>query len=360
MNFLFYAPQMGPYGGIERHVCTLAAILANKGHRVCFLTTSNSLGNELRADLKHENIEFLELPISRGKASAWKKLCWLLWKSTLLRFRTWDLIYTNGQSALARYVWRAAGKKTRILHHHHTSAAADEQLSWSAAFKRVLTEAPEVVTCSEFTRKCIEQSTGRAHTTFLPYLTQSPITAEEVQDHPVSGKLHFGFLGRLIPEKGIGRIMELSLEPSLANIEWHIHGSGPDYPPEAFTPYPNIHYHGPYRTPAEHAVALRALDALVLFSTHNEGMPLCLIEGMSAGLPWIATDRGGTAELALSKENSRVLDAQASIAEMRDACSSLASDITAGRCSRINQRKAYDSFIAPETVSRVWLKELKA
>jgi glycosyltransferase involved in cell wall biosynthesis len=351
---------MAPYGGIERHVCSLAAELAQKGHQVTFLTTSNSLGAELRKELDRPGIRFVELGIGRGHASKGQKLLWLVFRSLKARFTRWDVIYTNGQSALARYVWWAAGPGTRIIHHHHTSAALDEQQGWSPAFKKVLRDAPEVFACSNFTRRCIDAAVGRSDTRFLPYLTACPITAAEVHEVTPRSPLHFGFLGRLIPEKGIGRIMQLSQDPRLSHIEWHIHGSGPDYPAESFAAYPNIRYHGPYRAPAEHAEALRGLDALVLFSTHNEGMPLCLIEAMSAGLPWIATDRGGTAELARSQNESRILPETATFEDMVQACLDLSENLQAGRCSRLRQRAIYDDFVSPSSVIRQWFNALGA
>jgi glycosyltransferase involved in cell wall biosynthesis len=45
--------------------------------------------------------------------------------------------------------------------------------------------------------------------------------------------------------------------------------------------------------------AMAQLDAFVLFTTHREGLPLTLLEAMSAGVPWIAADRGGIRDLVV-------------------------------------------------------------
>ncbi len=94
---------------------------------------------------------------------------------------------------------------------------------------------------------------------------------------------------------------------------------------------------------------------MVLFSTHNEGMPLSLIEGMSAGLPWIATDRGGTRELAVSAADSLVAPAAATLAELGSRVRVLADRILAGTTSRRRQRGHYDREFAPPVVARRWL-----
>jgi glycosyltransferase involved in cell wall biosynthesis len=271
------------------------------------------------------------------------------------RDHDWDVIYTNGQSTLARMVWHAAGPRTRIVHHHHTAADAAEQTTWSRSYRSVLRRAPQLVGCSRATCAAMNAAVGRDDAKFLPYLTADRIHRERVAERPALRPLHFGFCGRLIPEKGIDAILRLAQESSLADITWHIHGSGEAYPPAVFAGQPRLVYHGSYHSAEEHARALLGLDALVLFSTHNEGMPLSLIEGMSAGLPWIATDRGGTRELAISVSDSLVAPATASLTELGSRVRVLADRILAGTTSRLRQRAHYDREFAPPVVAGLWL-----
>jgi glycosyltransferase involved in cell wall biosynthesis len=356
MNFLFYVPQMAAYGGMERHVCTLAAALAEKGHLVRLLTTSNSLGPDLRRELAHPLISLRELPQPRGSAGALRKIIWLLAELRHNIARPWDVIYTNGQSALARLAWRAAGPGTRIVHHHHTAADAGEQATWSRSYRQVLVLADQLVGCSQATCAALDAATARTDAIFLPYLTTCPLRTDEIIERPPGPRLRFGFCGRLIPEKGIEVILDLAADPSLADLEWHIHGSGAAYPPASFAGRPRLHYHGAYQSGPDQAQALLALDALVLFSTHNEGMPLSLIEGMAAGLPWIATDRGGTRELALSPPDCLVLPGSSTPAEIRDGVRTLSARLRAGSTSRRRQRAGYDATFAPPVAAGRWLE----
>lgn len=355
MNFLFYVPQMATYGGMERHVCSLAIAAAKSGHRIRILTTSNSLGPELRTELAIPGIELRELTRARGAAGKLTKLLWLFRESAKARGTRSDLIYTNGQSTLARTVWHAARRGTRIVHHHHTAADAGEQATWAKGFVTVLRRAPELVGCSEATCAALNQAVGRTDARFLPYLTRCPVTADQVSTRAPHAPLRFGFTGRLIPEKGINVIIRLSAERALADIEWHVHGAGPAYPPEFFASQPRVVYHGAYRSLDEHSAALVALDALALFSTHNEGMPLSLIEGMSAGLPLIATDRGGTRELAHSTADTVIVAADLDFQALVNRVRQLADAIKAGSTSRKRQRAIYDRYYAPEVVARRWL-----
>jgi glycosyltransferase involved in cell wall biosynthesis len=356
MNLLFYVPQMAAYGGIERHVCGLAAAAAAQGHAVRLLTTSDSLGAELRATLEHPLIALRELPRPRGTAGRLGKLFWLCAELRRARAERWDVIYTNAQTGLARLVWLAARRGTRIVHHHHNAGDEREIATWSRAYRNVLRRAPRLVGCSLATCRALNAATSRADARFLPYLAACPVGAERIADTPPNHPLRFGFCGRLIPEKGIDLIFALAAEPALSDIEWHVHGYGAAYPAERFAGRARIVYHGSYRSTGEHAAILLGLDAVVLFSTHNEGMPLSLIEGMSAGLPWIATDRGGTGELATSSGDSVVVPVTAGLPELVVLTRSLADRIRAGATSRVRQRAHYDERFSPPVVARRWLE----
>lgn len=360
MKLLFYVPAMAAYGGIERHVCGLAAAAAVSGHTVCLLTTSDSLGPDLRRELAHPGITFRELRRPRGSAGPLRKIFWLLNELRLARATSWDVVYTNGQSGLARLVWLAARPSSRVVHHHHTAADPAEQLTWSPFYRHVLRRAAHLVGCSRATSAALDSAVGRTNAVFLPYLAACPVSADQIPARPPARPLRFGFCGRLIPEKGIAALLALSREPTLADIEWHIHGAGAAFPPSYFADNPRIVYHGAYHSTAEHARALLALDAITLFSTHNEGMPLSLIEGMSAGLPWIATDRGGTRELATSAEDCIVIPADATPSDFVNRARLLADRIQSGITSRTRQRSHYDSRFAPPVVSARWLEFFNA
>ena len=174
----------------------------------------------------------------------------------------------------------------------------------------MLKQAPELVACSRATQRALAGALHRDDVKYYPDLTSEPVGAAWVKDRvpSLNAKLHFGFTGRLVAEKGIATICALSKRENLSDITWHIHGAGAAFPPEYFQPFPRVVYHGPYSNGPQHTDLLQKLDAIVLFSSHNEGMPLSLIEAMSAGLPWIATDRGGTREMAVSEANCMVVD----------------------------------------------------
>ncbi len=159
-------------------------------------------------------------------------------------------------------------------------------------------------------------------------------------------------------DKGVDVICRLSEDPKLAHIEWHIHGCGLEYEPSHFQKFCNVHYHGPYKGSQELGSILASLDALVLFSVYQEGQPISLIEGMSAGLPWIATDQGGTRELMWSPSNCRLLPINFTYADCQSAVLDMADAIRDGRTSFVAQRRAYDDQLAPKIVGERWMEFL--
>ncbi len=361
MNLLFYVPQMAAYGGMERHVCELAQEAVRRGHHVRLLTTSNSLNAETRTQLITAGVDFRELGRTRGEAKKYQKALWLFRQTIGARRKAWDVIYTNGQSAAARIVWSAARSRSRILHHHHTAADAAEQRTWADGFRRVLARAPEIVACSEATRANIQSALARNSARFLPYFTACPVAREQVAEKPVrpDQPLKFGFAGRLVATKGIDMLCRLSQRPELQGaVTWEIYGSG-DYSKEHFKAFPNLTYHGPYTDLKAYGRILLGLDALALFSLHNEGMPLSLIEALSAGLPWIASDRGGTREIAISPANCVLVENPADESAVLAQVLSLVQRIRGGITSRKAQRAVYDERFAPEVVSRAWFDYLE-
>lgn len=362
MNILIYVPQMAAFGGMERHVCALACVLATREHTVKLITTSNSLSQELRTNLTDRGVQVRELARARGKAGKLLKGVWLLREAMRSENTRWDLIYTHGQSALARVAWFAARPHTRIVHHHHTAADPKEQSTWSGTFRRVLKQAPEIVACSQATQRSLAKALRRRDVRYHPYLTSAPVAATEVKDRaPASdAKLNFGFMGRLVAEKGIATLCALSKQTELADIAWHVHGAGAAFPPSYFADFPNVVYHGPYASGPQQARILQSLDALVLFSAHNEGMPLSLLEAMSAGVPWIATDRGGTREMAVSEANCIVVEDSPSLETLANAVREMANRLRSGVTSRQEQRRVYDRYFSPTVVSHAWCQYLEA
>jgi glycosyltransferase involved in cell wall biosynthesis len=225
----------------------------------------------------------------------------------------------------------------------------------------------EIVACSISTAQNLRRVLGPSHAIsrdgrdklrVIPYLSADIAPLPDRPPRNPSNNLRFGFVGRLVRGKGIDMICRLSEDPELSHIEWHIHGCGSDYNAEHFQLFPRVHYHGRYNGAAELSSILSRLDALALFSMYQEGQPISLIEGMAAGLPWIATDQGGTSELMSSPSNCRLITSACRYEDAKAAVLDLAESIREGKTSIAAQRRAYEDHLASAAVGERWMEFL--
>jgi glycosyltransferase involved in cell wall biosynthesis len=366
-SVLIYSPQFNTIGGVETHLVRISCFLAQKGCAVTLVTTSGMLEPTRVAELSEAGVEFVS-PSGGRAMPIWRKAFWLAWVlATRLRRQSWDVIYTNAQGSLSWLLRPLKGRGTRLVHHYHTAGDERDQQTWGWLFPKWLHTADEIVACSTSTAQNLRRLLGGAVTTdqhgrdkvrVIRYLSadvQAPGTPASRKE---GDKLRFGFVGRLMKDKGIDTICRLSEDPELSGIEWHVHGCGADYDAEHFKRFPNVSYHGRYQGAAELSAILGQLDGLALFSTYQEGQPISLIEAMAAGLPWIATDQGGTRELMWSPRNCRLVDSKCGYPDARRAVLELADAIRNGQTSVAAQRQAYEDNLAPSTVGERWMEFL--
>lgn len=364
---LIYSPQFNTIGGVETHLVRLSCFLAKQNWRVTLVTTSGMLENTRVEELRAQGVEFIA-PSGNAALSVPRKALWLAsLVATQLRWRHWDVVYTNAQGSLSWLLAPLKRRGVRFIHHYHTAGDERDHATWGRLFPQWLRLVDEIVACSTTTAKNLRRvlppacTTGRDHRDkirVIRYLSEESISSSVSPSPETRDKLRFGFVGRLVRGKGIDMICALSEDPKLAHIEWHVHGCGADYDAAHFERFPNIHYHGRYNGAAELGAILGGLDALALFSQYQEGQPISLIEGMSAGLPWVATDQGGTQELMWSPSNCRLVPAECRYEDALAAVLDLASAIREGKTSRVAQRGAYDDNLAPQIVGERWLEFL--
>ncbi len=108
-------------------------------------------------------------------------------------------------------------------------------------------------------------------------------------------KISFGFMGRIIPVKGIKVLLKAFSE--LENGELHVFGSTGGHRP-FLEKYSNdrVIFDGPFDNLKINEV-LEKIDVLVVPSLWYENSPLVIQEAFLAGIPVITSDIGGMAEL---------------------------------------------------------------
>jgi len=122
-------------------------------------------------------------------------------------------------------------------------------------------------------------------------------------EHHIDGDTFwFLFVGRNDPVKrpGLARSAFLTLRDKYQDVGLLM------APGQESVPADRIHATG--ALPHEAVTQLYFLADAFLSTSANEGMPLCILEAMSAGLPIVATEVGGTRELIQHEENGLLVD----------------------------------------------------
>ena len=342
---LVFATQHMVTGGIESHLRQFCLHLSESGVEIDLVIPNCRMLPEAR-DFFQRTCRQL---FTSDQKNSLARHHWLLFTALRLKGNHYDALYSNGQGNSIYFFRKLIGGELKWVHHHHTSGDEADRKTWSVAYRWALQKADVVVACSNRNAMDMKSDLLRPIAT-IPCFSRQVSGIESI----ARPKPRFGYFGRLIPEKGIQALCDLSADPDLNLIEIHIWGEGDAYPEPFFRAYPNLHYHGPFSGEKELDQVILSLDAFLLLSTNPEGLPISLLEVMSAGLPWLATDRGGIPDIACDTLSTRVIPSSSGYGEYKKAILALAHDLQLSKISRSVQKAFYLNKYAPHVLIREW------
>jgi glycosyltransferase involved in cell wall biosynthesis len=346
---LVFATQHLLTGGIESHLQEFCKNMFDSGIAIdlVILKSEMNTGTEKLFKDSCRNVYLAKNEQSRDR------YLWLLKTGLKLSLNRYDSLYTNGQGSSPFFFSKLILRKNKWVHHHHTSGDSVDQEYWCKNYVSLLKSAQYVIACSSNNAKHMADFLKRDIDS-IPCFSKG-IVIEEIRK---PGKLRFGYYGRLIPEKGIDILSGLSCDPDFRDIDFHLWGEGKEYNMDYFENYPNINYHGKFDGKKQLTSVLSSIDAFVLISTHSEGLPICLLECMSAGVPWLATEKGGIVDIALDPYATRVISSNSTIDEIKSAILLFASDIKNGLVSSESQINLYKKEFSNLALRVRWEKML--
>ena len=121
-------------------------------------------------------------------------------------------------------------------------------------------------------------------------------------------KLMIAFIGRLIPEKGVGSLIEASKCPEIIGrgIVFVLAGDGPMANDVSENQSDTLRYVGRLNGPD--VSSLLQQSSLLCLPTRSEGFSTTLLEASACGCPAIVTDVGGARELIPNDEYGTIID----------------------------------------------------
>jgi glycosyltransferase involved in cell wall biosynthesis len=351
LHVLVYLTQMETMGGIESHVVEFCLRLAAAGHRLTLLCSRYGPHADTELRLRQAGVELRVNPpgfLSRSPARRW---LWTLGALIGLARRRFDVVYTNGQGRNPALVQAWFRGRVRCVHHHHTSCDEADVATWPRGYRAAMRRCDVLVVCAEFILPRVQRVLGNCAVEVVHCFSR-PV---ELGNRPSAQDcVTFGYFGRLIREKGIDHIFRLSHDPRLAGIQWCVWGGDAIYGAAQFAAHPNVEYAGAFSDEFGLRRALERLDCFCLFSTHPEGLPISLLEVMSAGRPWIATPQGGIPELVHDPESCVLVDL-ADYEGIVAACAAMRDRVASGVLDDSRQRRFYAERFGPQMLLRRWI-----
>jgi glycosyltransferase involved in cell wall biosynthesis len=125
--------------------------------------------------------------------------------------------------------------------------------------------------------------------------------------------LDVGYVGSISRHKGVHVLLEAMRRLDTRDVRLHIHGSRASQPgySEALVDGiddPRVTFHGAF-APAELGRVLAGLDVLVVPSLWYENTPFSVLEALHAGVPVVASDLGGIAEIVVPGQSGMLFPA---------------------------------------------------
>jgi glycosyltransferase involved in cell wall biosynthesis len=287
MRILLVTGAAAP-GGLHQHLLTLARGLLREGLRV-----QVALPQDARADPLAEACVRAGAGVARVGVAGKRDLRGALALRGLVARTRPDVVHVHLSSPVEGFpalLALRAGGAARIVTTEHAPTWHPLRRPWSRAVKRLLARrVAAVIAVSRSDARFLEEEFG------LPAARLHVVeNGVELDGYPGlrarGGEFRIGYLGALEPKKGIEDLLHAASLLSVADVEVALAGEGSLA--AALAGRPRCRLHGRVADPRSF---LAGLDVFA-FPSHQEAMPLALLEAMAAGLPVVATRVGGIPE----------------------------------------------------------------
>lgn len=366
-TFCFVAPFFVPHvGGIERYVYGASKEIISRGDRVIVLCNND------QRDFVEECIDGIEI-IRLGSVLALNNrlplpipnLKFLKIIQTLVREKI-DLFVINGRfyplSPLIAFSAKLARKKCILIEHGtgHFTLSNHFLTLLSKIYEHLITFFLRFVVQDFYgvSKECciwLKHFGIKCHGVIYNSIIVDSYKKSEPKTDKATQYVNISFIGRLIPEKGILRLIEAFRMLDDERAKLLIAGTGPlsGQIQKATEEYDNIHFLG--KLNHEQVIDLLAsTDILVHPSLYPEGLPTVLLEAGLMKCAVITTNAGGSKEVVPSFDYGIQIDG--SVEQIKHALEVLVSDETLrNKISTNLHQRVVNSFSWEKNVEHLYL-----
>ncbi len=182
----------------------------------------------------------------------------------------------------------------------------------TASLRRLLNSADVILAPSEFLRdQFVGHGVSPDKIRFSDYGMKVPPGSERAPGR-ANGRLRFSFIGSIMPHKGVDVLVDAFSRVSGRDAELRVYGD-PGYAPDYYASVVgrarngSVRFMGKFDNGDVYRI-LQETDALVVPSVWCENSPLTMHEAVLAGVPVIASNIGGMAELVRRTGNGLLFE----------------------------------------------------
>lgn len=324
-------------GGTEIVALTVASGLRERGHDVRVLanawTDGDFVARLAAAQIPHASIHLGKISLTlRRPYLQWTLAALARLPGALVAARRWfrefgpDVVIANNRDTILLLAPLLRGRP--VLFHMHEAPAPTR--ATRMLYRRIATHSSMFVAVSAYVRSRLVELGVDGSRTQVVYNGVAP-TAMTSRGAARGAPFTIGIVGRIAPWKGHEDLMAALAILDRRNVPWRcvVAGSGaPDYvrqleaSAEALGISGRISWRG-FVDPAERVYS--ELDACVVPSRVEESFGMVAVEAGLAGLPVIATRRGGLPEIVRDGETGLLVETEQPL-ELADQLARLASD----------------------------------
>lgn len=336
-------------GGVETHVLNLCELARSLNMEVTLVSRVARDTVPLLRFVEQLGIRHLTTPWARrGDAlrlsQLWARAFWPF----LLR-RDYDVLYTFGIGRFTRFLQKFLAPSGRVIWH----ILGDPKHIPDIASTVSLGDVNIVVVESETHARAIrEHLVTPADVEILPALALTAAT-ERAQTRGVAGEARVSFLGRFDENKGVRWLIDAWPRLDIQPARLQFIGDGPLRPEleaAARSMSGEVFVRSGWTSAGELADILGETDLVVLPSA-SEGIPLVLMEAMSHGVPFAASDVGAIKDLAGGSADVRVAPRGA---PLERAIEDLVRALRAKQIDQARLQRHYISRYDPAVVTSRW------
>jgi len=362
-KILLYVGVTSYIGGPKLNAIEVGKLLSQAGANVTIATLNKTFSPNQLAVMDSLDIKIVSTPFTKNMGNKYiRNIYALISWFFKIGIKSQDIVVCMGHGGF-HFLMKIFVKREGMLIHRETGAGGIPSGNQNLFFYKYLKLVDAILALSKSSKINIEKDwPTKALIKMIPELIPDIVKDFKrnklMENDPI---LRIGYIGRVEKNKGLKELIsiwsQLKIQPAI--LEIYGYGEESFYCQirdliDRLKLKSEIYLMGPYLR-NNLTFILPHLDMLVLLSK-SEGLPTTLIEGLSFGVPFVATDVGCIKDIA---EKNLDVEVVVNDEEMIiEAIERMADKIRNQKINPRNIQKFYKSYFDFEIVSKQWITAL--